>query len=127
MPPVEQQKILHVDDDEAVLRMVAHYLESNGYSVHSTATPFIAPIIQQEKPDVIVMDVDMPLLSGDRIVAVLHSHEFTGIPIIFFSGKSPQELAALTSKHPGSTYVRKESGLPVLLQKIRSATISSKE
>lgn len=115
-------KILHVDDDEVVLRTVARFLNGSGCTVHSTTTPFIAPIIQQEKPDIIVIDVDMPLLSGDRIVGVLHGHEFTGIPVIFFSGKPAAELAALTNKHPGSTYVRKESGLPALLEKIRSTS-----
>ena len=113
-------KVLHVDDDELTLRTVARFLEDAGFSVTSTTSPFIAPIIHRVKPDVIVMDIDMPLLSGDRIVSIIRGNDFSTIPVVYFSGKSAQELAALAAKTDCASYIRKADGLPALVQKIAS-------
>ena len=113
------KKVLHVDDDEPTLRTVARHLEASGFVVFSTTSPFIAPIIQKERPDVIVMDVDMPLLSGDRIVSIIRGNEFSTIPVIYFSGKSEHFLAGIAAKTQPATFTTKEKGLPALVQKIR--------
>lgn len=113
-------KVLHVDDDEHVLRTVARLLQGAGFAVVSTTSPFIAPIIQKEKPDVIVMDVDMPLLSGDKIVSIIRGNEFSTLPVVFFSGKSAQELSTLAAKTQPASYIRKEQGIPALIQKINA-------
>ncbi len=91
-------KVLHVDDDEPTLRTVARHLEASGFTVFSTTSPFIAPIIKKERPDIIVMDVDMPMLSGDKIVSIIRGNEFSTLPVIFFSGKPDHLLAAMASK-----------------------------
>jgi len=115
-------RVLHVDDDEAILRTVARHLESSGYVVFSTTSPFIAPIIQKERPDVILMDVDMPLLSGDRIISIIRGNEFSTLPVIFFSGKSESVLASMAAKSQPAAFVLKSQGLPALVLKIRSFT-----
>jgi DNA-binding response OmpR family regulator len=115
-------KVLHVDDDELTLRTVARHLEAAGFKVFSTSTPFIAPIIQAERPDVIVMDVDMPLLSGDRIISIIRGNEFSTLPVIYFSGKPDHILAAVAAKTQPATFTSKEKGLPALVQKIRAYT-----
>lgn len=115
-------KVLHVDDDEPTLRAVARHLEASGFAVFSTTSPFIAPIIQSERPDVIVMDVDMPLLSGDRIVSIIRGNEFSTLPVIFFSSKPDHILAAMAAKSLPASFSPKTQGLPALVQKIREST-----
>jgi len=115
-------KVLHVDDDEPTLRMVARHLEASGFTVFSTTSPFIAPIIHRERPDVIVMDVDMPMLSGDRIVSIIRGNDFSTLPVIFFSSKPDHILAGLASKVQPASYVSKNNGLPALVQKIIRST-----
>jgi DNA-binding response OmpR family regulator len=112
------KKILHVDDDEAVLRTVARHLKASGYEVVSTTSPFIAPIIKKEGPDLILMDVDMPLLSGDRIISIIRGNEFSTLPVIYFSGKPATELAVLASKTQPAAFVPKDAGLVDLVRKI---------
>ena len=119
---MQAMKVLHVDDDEPTLRTVARHLEASGLTVVSTTSPFIAPIIQKERPDVIVMDVDMPLLSGDRIVSIIRGNQFSTLPVIYFSSKPDHILAALAAKTQPATYTSKNSGLPALVQKIRNFT-----
>ena len=117
-------KVLHVDDDEPTLRLVARHLEASGFTVFSTTSPFIAPIIQAERPDVIVMDIDMPLLSGDRIVSIIRGNEFSELPVIYFSGKPDHQLAAIAAKTRPATYTSKDNGLPALVDKIIESTSS---
>jgi CheY-like chemotaxis protein len=116
------KKVLHLDDDEPTLRTVARHLEASGFIVFSTTSPFIAPIIQKERPDVIVMDVEMPLLSGDRIISIIRSNEFSTLPVIYFSSQPDHVLAALASKSQPASFTSKSKGLPALVQKIRQYT-----
>jgi CheY-like chemotaxis protein len=115
-------KILHVDDDERVLRTVARFLEGAGFTVISTTSPFIAPLIYKERPQVLVMDIDMPLLSGDKIVSIIRGNEFSTLPVVYFSGKSPTELAAFAAKTQPASHVQKDQGLPALVEKLRAYT-----
>lgn len=117
-------KVLHVDDDEPTLRTVARHLTTAGFTVFSTTSPFIAPIIVSERPDVIIMDVDMPLLSGDRIVAIIRGNDFSTLPVIYFSSKPDAVLAAMVEKSLPATYSSKEKGLPALVEKIHASVAS---
>ena len=116
------KKVLHVDDDEPTLRLVARHLERAGFVVFSTTSPFIAPLIHKERPDVIVMDIDMPLLSGDKIVSIIRGNEFSTLPVVYFSGKAEHILASMAAKTQPATFTTKEKGLPALVQKIRLIT-----
>lgn len=113
------KKVLHVDDDEPTLRTVARHLEASGFSVCSTTSPFIAPIIQAERPDIIVMDVDMPLLGGDKIVSIIRGNSFSTLPVVYFSGKPENVLSALSAKTQPAGFTTKAQGLPALVKKIR--------
>lgn len=118
------RKVLHVDDDELTLRTVARFLEGAGFAVTSTTSPFIAPIIHTVQPDVIVMDIDMPLLTGDRIISIIRGNELSTLPVIYFSGKPASELAAFAAKTQPAVYLRKDEGLPALVKKIMTLETS---
>jgi DNA-binding response OmpR family regulator len=118
----ERKTILCVDDDERTLNIIAKFLISQGYSVITSSNPFVAPLLEKEKPDLIVLDISMPLLSGDRIADILtHQGYAETIPIVFFSGESPKKIERIVSRVPGSTFVLKESGLDTLSSRIRHA------
>jgi CheY-like chemotaxis protein len=118
----ERKKILCVDDDEHTLNIVSKFLISQGYRVLTSSSPFIAPLLEKEKPDLIVLDISMPLLSGDRIADILTQQGYTEtIPIVFFSGEAPKKIERIVSRVPGSTFVLKESGLDTLASRIRHA------
>lgn len=118
----ERKKILCVDDDEHTLNIVSKFLISQGYKVLTSSNPFVAPLLEEEKPDLIVLDIAMPLLSGDRIADILTHQGYTEtIPIVFFSGESAKKIERIVSRVPGSTFVLKESGLDTLASRIRHA------
>lgn len=118
------KKVLHVDDDEPTLRTVARHLKACGFTVFSTTSPFIAPIIKAERPDVIVMDVEMPLLSGDQMVSIIRKNDLSTLPVVYFSSKPDHIIAAISAKTQPSTFTSKQKGLPALVEKIKEATCS---
>jgi hypothetical protein len=62
------------------------------------------------------------LLSGDRIISIIRSNEFSTLPVIYFSSKPDHILAALASKSQPASFTSKSKGLPALVQKIRQYT-----
>ncbi|MCS6814524.1 MAG: ATP-binding protein [Cyanobacteria bacterium] len=91
MMPISTQKaqktILVVDDDPNICELLKQQLETQGYNVLTTGSSVQA--IQQvalEKPDLIIMDVILPQISGFDVAAVLRYNPSTaGIPIIILS------------------------------------------
>ena len=64
--------VLVVDDSDVVLELVKKSLEGAGYSVITRNKPSgsVAAILR-DKPDVVLLDVNMPTLSGDTIAKIL--------------------------------------------------------
>lgn len=84
------EKILLVDDDIDTLRLVGMMLQRQGYQVQAANSGKQAlTIIQDELPDLILLDVMMPEMDGYEVARRLRADERTaGIPIIMFTAKS---------------------------------------
>ena len=116
----QRKKILYVDDDERTLNIVSKYLISMGYRVFTSTSPFVAPLLEKEQPDLIVLDISMPLLSGDRLAEILSQQGYSRErPIIFFSGEPPEKVERISRRIPSSSFVTKQGGLEALAGKIR--------
>ncbi len=64
--------ILVVDDDDLVRAMVAHVLEREGYRVLKAADGASGlALYEAEKPDLVVLDIAMPHMSGMEVAARL--------------------------------------------------------
>lgn len=76
--------IVYVEDEPAVQRLVEFWLVDAGFTVH------LAPdgaagleLIRQVRPDLVVTDALMPVMSGDELVEALRSDpELATIPIV---------------------------------------------
>lgn len=78
------RKILVVDDDPIMHRVLKHYLERNGYEMLSASTGLQAiEVATHELPQLIVLDVRMPEMSGLAALRQLKENKSTkGIPVI---------------------------------------------
>ncbi len=84
--------ILLVDDDLTFLKMLQNWL-SDKYRVTAVKSGMQAiTYIANHKPDLILLDYDMPITPGPQVMEMIRS-EFTSseIPIIFVTGKSDKE------------------------------------
>ncbi|MBP7653166.1 response regulator [Candidatus Dependentiae bacterium] len=81
-------KILIIDDKEPITKLVAFDLENNGYSVF-TSNSGISGLhkMRREKIDLIVLDIEMPDLSGLDILRIMKTDaKLKNIKVIVLSG-----------------------------------------
>ena len=65
-------KVLIVDDSPIIRELAQHVLQEDGYEVIGLDSPTgFSRALVQEKPDIVLMDVSMPALSGDKLVEIL--------------------------------------------------------
>ena len=124
------KKILLIDDEPTVVRLLTNRLKVNGYNVVTalTAEKGITKAIE-EKPDVIILDVLMPKTFGNEIAQQLKKNPTTSkIPIIFLSNVPPQFLSgeeALQGQTQqvveGTVYLSKLCSTEELLEAIQKA------
>ncbi len=81
--------VLVVDDDEHLREFVRVNLEMDGYTVREAASAEEGlAALEEESPDVILLDVMMPGMDGWEMLRRVHDRHGVGaIPVIMFSGK----------------------------------------
>ena len=115
-------KILVVDDEQDILELVRHSLNKEGYEVHIAANGQQAiDKAKQVIPDLILMDVMMPVMDGMEACRQLKEDSATShISIIFLTARS-EEFAELAGFEAGADdYVSKPIRSRVLLSRIKA-------
>jgi CheY-like chemotaxis protein len=82
--------IVVADDDPDILSIVSMSLEAQGYEVHkATNGQEAVDLARQYRPDLIIMDMMMPVMSGYEAVLALKADDSTRtIPIVGLSAKA---------------------------------------
>jgi DNA-binding response OmpR family regulator len=85
-----EAKILIVDDDPCLLRLVGYILEKEGYEIVTAMDGQEAlEKVETENPDLVLLDVMMPGINGLEVCRQLrHQPETAGLPIIMLSARS---------------------------------------
>lgn len=66
------QTVLIVDDSVVMLEATSLTLEDAGYRVVTLENPLILPsIVRQEHPDLILLDVNMPMIRGEDVAVII--------------------------------------------------------
>ena len=105
-----QKRILIVDDSELVLAMARDPLEAAGYEVVTASTGIEANsyIFSARKPDLIILDVMLPMLDGNKKAKLLREKDFSKeIPILLLSSKGEEELRYMVSESGANGFIRK--------------------
>ncbi len=115
-------RVYVIDDDEQLLRMVGLMLERGGHSVKLISDPVLGlEQVKTEKPDLLVVDVMMPNMSGHEITRQLRqTEESERLPILVLTARS-QEVDRVTALKSGATgYLSKPVTSQELIEKIES-------
>jgi PAS domain S-box-containing protein len=85
--PISDADILVVDDIPHNLRLLSRMLEMQGYHVRCTTSPkMVLQAVKTKPPDLILLDVKMPDMSGYELCSLLKADRQTqAIPVIFIS------------------------------------------
>ena len=86
----QQRKILAVDDERHIVRLIQVNLERAGYQVMTAFDgPEALKKVEAEKPDLIVLDVMMPRMDGFEVLKRLKAKpETSEIPVIMLTAKA---------------------------------------
>lgn len=82
-------RILVVDDDKQIVRLVKTYLEESGYTVLTAFEGEDAlRVVRYERPDLVVLDIQLPKLDGWEITRRMRSDEaLSAIPILMLTAR----------------------------------------
>ena len=92
---VRQAKVMIIDDEMLVIKVVKRYLSAEGYAnfVMVDDSRQALEKIWEEQPDVILSDIHMPEVSGlDILRARQKNAKLTSIPVLILSGSSGNEV-----------------------------------
>ncbi len=85
------QKILVVDDNEAMLGLFRTRLAESYEIIETTEPKEAVALALEHKPDAIVMDLMMPQFSGFELCQNIHSLSYTSaIPVFVVTGEGPK-------------------------------------
>jgi DNA-binding response OmpR family regulator len=93
---MNNKKILVCDDDEGILDMVTFVLEDSGFNVIPESNSLnVYNLVEKEQPDLVLLDLWMPVLSGDQVLKVLKGNpETQNLPVIVISASTEGQKIA---------------------------------
>jgi DNA-binding response OmpR family regulator len=120
--PDEKEKILIVEDEADYANMLQLRLTSVGYEVDALNDPLKAmDAVTSNLPDLILLDVNMPNLSGFDLCRQLKSREKTrDIPVIFLTARMATDDVVEGFNAGGVDYVTKPVNSQALLARVRT-------
>lgn len=113
---LEKKNILVVDDSGVMLRSLMTLLEKDfNVSLANSATSAF-PQIYKQKPDLILLDYEMPICSGAQFFEMLKAEEATNdIPVFFLTSKSDAEtVREVVALKPAGYLLKTESNSQLL-------------
>lgn len=115
------KKILIVDDSEITLQVLKAILEQAGYEVLCRTNPIgTGAEVVRERPDLVILDVSMPLLEGHEVVSVIRrSARGNAVGVLLYSSRPADQLAELTQVSGADGYLRKTDDHHAIVDKVR--------
>jgi two-component system alkaline phosphatase synthesis response regulator PhoP len=122
------KKILITEDDPSYRRFLSYFLEKEGYKV-ITASDGLEGLFkaQQEKPDLLILDIMLPGMDGFEICNHLRAElETTHTPILMLSAKGQDADKSIGLSIGADEYLTKPVESSILLRTIESLLAKSK-
>ena len=112
--------ILIVDDDPQIHKIIGKMLPMETYTVRSSFSgPEALLNIEKEKPDLIILDIMMPKVSGIEVCNKIKGNQATSdIMVLILSAKDAQEDRIEGLAHGADDYIAKPFHMRHLIRKI---------
>ncbi|MEN6459422.1 MAG: HD domain-containing phosphohydrolase [Thermoguttaceae bacterium] len=122
----ETAKIMIVDDEPLNIRVAQTHLSLAGYKhfVTSTDPGRVMEMIAEEMPDVIILDIMMPKISGLGILRMVRSDEaLAHIPAIVLTAADDEQIKIEALEMGSTDFLNKPVNLTELLVRVRNALL----
>lgn len=117
---INQKTVMIIEDEPDAAELFGEMMRVNGFRVIKmfSSTPAI-PMIAQEKPDVILLDIMMPDISGLEVLRYMQREpELAKIPVIVVSAKSMPSDIKSGLEAGAAIYLTKPVGFQDLKQAV---------
>ncbi|HEX8152836.1 MAG TPA: response regulator [Thermoanaerobaculia bacterium] len=113
--------VLIVDDDQTICLGLQMLLECENIPARVTVSPFELPFaISQMDPDVVLIDLGMPSISGEAILRTLGRRRLRRkAAILLFSGRGAGELSRLAEELGADGFICKSDDTEQIIRIIR--------
>jgi two-component system, OmpR family, KDP operon response regulator KdpE len=116
----KKSKILIVDDEPQILKMLNILLNVEGFDVVESSNGKQAiRMAMSTKPDLILLDIDLPDMNGMEIIPTLR--EWSHVPIIVLSAHSSDNEVAAALNIGANDYIIKPFNVDVMMARINAA------
>jgi diguanylate cyclase (GGDEF)-like protein len=121
---IESTKVLLVDDDPAMLRLVGKWLEAAGYQVVKASDGRVATeLIVEERPSILLTDWEMPNMDGIELCQWVRAQHFsTYLYTIILTARSDSEDMLKALEAGADDFVKKPVDRHELLARMRSGS-----
>lgn len=118
----QKSLIMSVDDDKTIQTIIKRYLTNNGYEmIFANNGAEALQVLEQTKPDLILMDVMMPVMDGYEVCSALQESEDTAcIPVVFVTAEGQDQDKARAFAAGAVDYLVKPFTKEALLEKVRT-------
>lgn len=115
------KKILIVEDDVILRKVLTLGLKTAGYEPLTAANGEEAiPLVQQEKPDIILADLHMPIMDGLRFLRWLRGEAAMTTPVVVFTGSIKEDILREAKEAGATVILRKPVKTSKLLETLAS-------
>jgi DNA-binding NtrC family response regulator len=116
-----KKKILIIDDSNTALLLMEYALKQTGFiSLTASSVKEATKLIEKHSPDLILLDLSMPEISGYDFLKRKSETPIDHIPIIIVSAYDSVESIALTRKLGAVDFIAKPIRLDAMVDKIKS-------
>lgn len=113
-------KVLYVEDELSLSKIVADTLEQQGFTVQHEANGFkVIQALIKFNPDICVLDIMLPGIDGYALCKQIRQYK-THLPVIFLTAKSNTEDLVKGFDSGGTDYIRKPFSMEELIIRIRN-------
>ncbi|WP_316760094.1 PleD family two-component system response regulator [Pedobacter aquatilis] len=112
------KKLLICDDDIDIIEMLEIVLDDSGFDIITeTDSKKVLELISSTKPQLVLMDLWMPVISGDQILMQMREDQnLSSIPVVIMS--AAQDGKEVASKAGANGYIPKPFDIDELMQKV---------
>lgn len=113
-------KILVIEDDKEINRLICEYLTENGYEMLSASNGLAGLNVLEQTPDIdlCLLDLMLPMKSGDRVMQSLRG--FSDVPVIVLSAKDTVQTKIDLFRLGVDDYITKPFDLDELLVRVEA-------
>ncbi|NVJ20931.1 response regulator [Myxococcus sp. AM011] len=114
-------RVLVVDDDQEQLDLAERSLSAYGFDVRTHRSSLgVSNLVRTTLPDLVLLDVNIPALTGDKVLTLARGQAPAGTRFVLFSASDESKLRALAMASGADGYITKSTQGEELAKKLHA-------